>query len=212
MFWKLHVPMEISPLCRSILAYDRAEPWIVRAQDAAISQGKTNVTFRCYDSSLDANQGKATIPAADKAFDLLICSKGPFHWMEDARRVARTGAVLLMLVPDTVPLTPWQALLPQSLHWRKEGDPNWARPAIEQRLAKGGLTIDSWWSFDLPETFVDPEQLYVWLSWGKAPDEIPELVDASATLEQIFKEYGTAEGIEIRHLRYIWKAVVADKT
>jgi SAM-dependent methyltransferase len=198
----------IAPLCRSILAYDRVAPWIERAQQTVAQRGLTNLTFVCHDSSTDANGGWARLPANDATFDLLICSKGPFHWITDARRVARPGGVLLMLVPDATPLTPWHAQLPESLRWQVGPDPYWARPAIERRLIESDLTIQCWWSFDVPETFADLEQLYVWLSWGRAADEIPTWAEVEPTLQQIFDNYGTSAGVAIRHQRHIWKAVV----
>jgi SAM-dependent methyltransferase len=201
--------LEIATQCRSILAYDRIASWIERAQQSADQRGLANVTFVQHDSSAEANAGQVCLPAPDASFDLLLCSKGPFHWLLDARRVARPGAILLMLVPDAAPLTVWHAQLPEALRWNPTPD-NWARPAIEQRLAEIGMAIDSWWSFDVPERFADPEQLYRWLTWGWATDEVPTLVAARALLEQIFDRHGQANGIVIRHRRYIWKAVVPD--
>jgi SAM-dependent methyltransferase len=198
----------IAPLCRSVLAYDRVANWIQRAQQRATERGLTNLTFICHDSSTEANGGQARLPAPAASFDLLLCSKGPFHWILDARRVARPGAVLLMLVPDAPPLTPWHALLPEALRWPPAPDPHWARPSIEQRLTSVNLDIQSWWSFDVPETFTDLEQLYVWLSWGRAKGEIPSLREAQPTLQKIFNEYGSVAGVEIRYRRHIWKAVV----
>lgn len=204
------VALEIAPHCRSILGYDRTAAWIQLAEQAARERNLTNTAFVCHDSSPQANGGHARLPAEDAAFDLLICSKGPFHWIEDARRVARPGATLLMLVPDATPLTPWHAYLPASLQLTEAHDPNWARPAIEQRLAKTDLVIDSWWSFDVPEIFPDPEQLYMWRTFATTPDEVPSFAQVRPILERIFEEYGGPRGVEIRRRRYIWKAVVPD--
>ncbi len=199
--------LELAPLCRSVVGYDRIPPWIDRAQRAAEQQGVTNVNFLCHDSSLEANGSQARLPGDNDSYDLLICSKGPFHWMEDARRVARPGAVLLMLVPDAEFLFGWNSLLPESLRRQEHGNPNWARPTIEQRLALGGLELDSWWSFDVPQYFPDLEQLYIWLSWGKAADEIPTFTEMRPVLEQISQSHGTANGLCTRYRRYIWKAI-----
>jgi SAM-dependent methyltransferase len=199
---------KIAPFCHSVLGYDRSASWIDLAQQNAVKQGVTNVSFLCHDSSLAANDGQARIPAADNSFDLLIGSKGPFHWIEDARRVARPGAVLLMLVPDATPVTAWHSLLPESLQWQLFPDRDWARPAIEQCLTTIGLAIHSWWSFDVPEIFENPEQLYLWLTWGNTPEETPSLAESLPLLERIFAEYGHDEGVAVRYRRYLWKAVV----
>lgn len=201
--------LSIAPLCRSVLAYDRVAPWIEQAQQTAHQRGLRNLTFVCHDSSTEANGGQPRLPGPAAAFDLLLCSKGPFHWILGARRVARPGAVLLMLVPDAQPLNPWHEQLPAILRWQPGPDPHWARPAIEQRLSTANLALQCWWSFDVPETLADPEQLYVWLSWGRDPSEIPPLAEVLPTLQQIFKDYGTTAGVEIRRHRHIWKAVVS---
>ncbi len=147
------VALEIAPRCRSVLGYDRTAPWIGMAERAARERGIANASFVVHDSSPGANDGAARVPAPDDFFDLLICSKGPFHWIEDSPRVARPGATLLMLVPDADPPTPWRELLPESLRWDEPRDPHWARPTLERRLAAVGLELHSWWSFDVPEIF-----------------------------------------------------------
>jgi SAM-dependent methyltransferase len=200
------IALEIAPHCRSITGYDRIVSWIASAQQSARKAALTNTNFVCHDSSAEANGGQARLPADAASFDLLICSKGPFHWIEDARRVARPAAVLLMLVPDATPLTAWTAELPEPLRWQ-EGNPDWARPAIEQRLAATGLSLHSWWSFDVPELFPNPAELYTWRTWGCTPDEVPSFAKVAADLERIFNQYGGPRGLEIRRRRYIWKSI-----
>lgn len=189
------------------MGYDRTAAWITLAQEMAHKHRLINTTFICHDSSAEANSGRVHMPVNDAAFDLLICSKGPFHWIEDARRVARPGAVLLMLVPDATPLTVWTAQLPESLRW-EENDLHWARPAIEQRLAVAELFLHSWWSFDVPEIFSNPEELYNWRAWGCASDEVPSYAEVAVDLERILARYRGPHGLEVRRRRYIWKAVV----
>src|SRR5262249_11363294 len=188
--------LEMAAVVRSVVAYDRAADYIRLAQEAAQERGIRNVTFLRHDSSSQANAGQPHIPAPDASFDLLVCSKGPLHWIEDARRVARPGATLLMLVPDTTPLTPWTALLPEALRWQEADDPNWARPAIEQRLASVQLGMHSWWSFDVPEYFSSLRELYCWRTWGATPDEVPVYADVAAELERIFLKYASFQGLE----------------
>jgi SAM-dependent methyltransferase len=204
------VALQIAPSCRSVLGYDAVSRYVELAQQATLAQGIQNAHFVCHDSSLPANNGQARIPASENSFDLLICSKGPFHWVEDARRVARPGATLLMLIPDTLPMPSWHNLLPEKLQWQVGTDPNWARPIIERRLALSGLSIHSWWSFDVPEYFTEPEQLYVRLTWGHTPDEVPTFAEVEPHLSQIFVEYSSAEGVAVRHRRHLWKAVVPE--
>ena len=199
--------LAIAPHCRSVTGYDRMAAWIRLALKTAHERGLTNITFIHHDSSSEANQGKAHLPAADRTFDLIMCSKGPFHWIDDVRRVSRPGAVLLMLVPDATPLTAWTSLLPEALRW-EENDRDWARPAIEQRLAAAQMKLHSWWSFDVPEIFPNPIELYAWRTWGNTPDEVPPYSEVANNLETIFQNFGSPQGLEIRRRRYIWKVVI----
>ena len=201
--------VEIAPSCRSVVGYDRIAAWIRLAQQTAQERGLTNTTFICHDSSAEANGGHVRLPVTASSFDFLICSKGPFHWIKDARRVARPGAVLLMLIPDARPLTVWTAQLPEPLRWQ-ESDPHWAQPVIEQLLKEAELSLHSWWSFDVPEIFPNPEQLYLWRAWGCTPDEVPSFAEVAADLTRIFTRYGGPRGLEIRRPRYIWKAIVPE--
>ncbi len=200
--------LEVAGSVHSVVAYDRVAEYIRLAQEAAQTRGVRNVAFLHHNSSADANGGHAHIPVRDGTIDLLVCSKGPFHWIEDARRVARPGATLLMLVADGAPWSAWRALLPEALRWQVTNDFDWPRRSIEDRLASIQLSLHSWWSFDVPEVLPTPEELYVWLSWGKTPEESPAYADIAPDLERIFGQYAGAAGLKIRRRRYIWKAVV----
>jgi SAM-dependent methyltransferase len=204
------VSFAIAPRCRRVLGYDRTAPWIAVAQESATECGLTNARFLCHDSSPAANGGTARIPARDASFDLLICSKGPFHWLADARRVARPDAVLIMLVPNPTPELPWMGLLPESLRWSdlEDGNPLWARDRIADLLAPSDLAIDTYWSFVVPEVFPTPEQVYRWRAWGATPDEVPPFEEVRPILTRIFAEYGAPEGLPVPRSRFLWMAHV----
>lgn len=202
------VALAIAPACRSVVGYDRVAPWIERATQRAQQQGLTNATFVCHNSARDANGGQARLPGEANAFDLLICRRGPFHWVEDARRVARPGATLLMLVPDARPVPPWNDWLPEVFRQRPAADPHWARKSIEERLSLGQLTLHSWWDFEVPEFFAGPAQLYDMLAWGWTADEVPAFAEVEPALARIFAEYGDPAGVVLRHVRHLWKAIV----
>ncbi len=194
--------------CRSVFAYDLLPSYIELAQAHARAQGITNTRFVVHDSSFAANGGRAYIPADDNSFDLLVSSKGPFHWVEDARRVARPGATLLMIIPDTRPAPPWHDLLPPALQWSVGTDPTWARNTFESRLIKSGIALHSWWSFDVPEYFTEPEQLYIYLTWGHPADEVPTYAEVAENFAAIFATHSSAQGVMLRNRRHIWKALV----
>lgn len=78
------------------------------------------------------------------------------------------------------------------------------------------LALESWWSFDVPEVFGDPESLYAWLTWGSGADEMPPFGDVRPVLERICLEHAAEHpvdgsfvtGVAIRRRRYLWRAMV----
>ncbi|MCB0185603.1 MAG: class I SAM-dependent methyltransferase [Caldilineaceae bacterium] len=203
------VALELAKRAHSVVAYDRIASWIEGAQQTARQQGVTNITYLCHDSSSDANGGSPRLPGDDQGYDLLICRRGPWHWVEDARRVARPGATLIMLVPDARPLPVWNDQMPEAFRFTHvPDDPNWARNSLEPRLIASGLALHSTWDFDVPEYFATPEQFYALLAWGYAPGEKPTYDEVAPALERIFAEHAGKDGLELRHVRHLWKAVV----
>lgn len=194
----------IAPRCRWVIAYDRVGSFIRMARKAANERKASNVSFLLADSSERANGGRPRIPARDDTFDLLVSRRGPLHWIEDARRVARPGAGLLQLNPVETPPPIWNGELPAALRFADRVSD--IRTSVEARLASGGLTLHSCWTFDVPESFGDPDQLYLRLSWGK-PD-VPLLQRVRRTLANIFARHAAADGLRLRHRRFLWKAVV----
>ena len=200
--------LAMAPHCRSVLAYDVTPGFIDLALQARAERNQTNVTFLVHDSSAAANNGQPHLPAADHSIDLFVNSKGPFHWIAEAPRIGRPGAALLMLVPDNTPSQAWETRLPEPLcHWSDQ-DPNWARTAIEEKLSSAGLQLHSWWSYDVPEVFKQPEDLYTSRIFGFTPEEVPTLQQVAPILQQIFNEFGSPQGLELRWRRHIWKAIL----
>jgi SAM-dependent methyltransferase len=200
------VPLEIAPFVHHVLAYDRVPSYIEMAQTAAAERAIPNVTFLCYDSSTAAHPSPH-IPAEDNRFDLLISRRGPLHWLEDARRVARPGAVIIQLNPMHSPPPTWNEQLPDPLRRPLPGE--WTmRGAVEQRLALGRLALHSCWTFEVPQYFPDAEQLYLYLSWGYTAEEVPPFAGVRPLLEDIFARHATAGGLPLRHSRLLWKAIV----
>ena len=204
------VALELAPYCKSILAYDRVESYIHIAQDSARKKGVENVTYLCFDSSPESNQGVARIPAEPQSFDLLISRRGPLHWLEDARRVARPGAILIQLNPLETPLPQWANLLPEPLRSAAGIELQSSMlNSIKYHLELGGLELHSVWTYDVPEFFDEPLELYRRLSWGYLPEEVPSWSDTKSIIEQIFSNFSTGyDGFVMRHTRLLWMALI----
>ena len=198
--------LSVASKCRSIFGYDRVPAFIELAESARDAQNVKNARFMVWDSHEDLH-GKGTVPAEDHSFDFMISRRGPINWLEDARRVGRPGAVLLQLNPNPIEPPAWNDELPESLRIPGPGEFT-MRQSITRRLGFGGLKIHSCWTFEVPETFDDPFQLYVLLTWGQPQEDAPSWAEMRPLLESIFNRFGGSEGLAIRFSRFLWKAVV----
>lgn len=205
------VTLEVAAWCRSIRGYDRVDRYIRLARDAARRRGVANATFLCADSRSDANAGRVRVPARDASIDLAISRRGPTHWIEDARRFCRPGAVLVQLNPLAWLAEPaWNRDLPDGLRLTPpDPDPDARmRAAIEGRLAAAGLRLHSAWTFDVPESFTDARELYRLLTFGCAPEEVPSWRESADLLTALLARHAGPHGLECRHRRFLWMAVV----
>ncbi len=197
--------LQIAASCQTILAYDRVPAYIELAQASAVQQKASNVTFVCADSSIATNR-QARIPAGEQLFDVIYSRRGPLHWIDDARRIARPGAILLQLNPAPPPPPIWNKSLPKAFQL-----PEFAAPTMEQtvreRLAQNNLTIHSCWTFQVQETFPTPEDLYTFITWGHDPTDVPPLMQIAPTLNSIFQDYGTPDGLDVPFGRFLWQSV-----
>ena len=192
---------------KSVTAYDRAEGFIETAKANAIAQGIENVEFIHGDSSARANDGVPRIPT-DKTFDLLVTRRGPTHWLADARRVAKAGAVLIGLHPAETQPPVWVEDLPGELESPFSTDGS-IKNRIEARLAESDLYFESTWHVQVPEYLNDVRALYDFLSFGLGK-EIPNYDEVETELETLFNAHAREGKLSIPHARFLWLARVND--
>jgi len=203
------VALELAPYCRSILAYDRVESYIQIAQKNARKIGVDNLRYLCIDSSLLKNEGVAKIPAEADSFDMMISRRGPLHWLEDAKRVGRSGAILIQLNPLETPIPSWADLLPEPLRSASGIAYQYGMlNSVKRRLELGGIELHSAWTYDVPEYFSDPKELYKRLTWGYIPQEVPTWEKVTPIFTEIYQQFAGPDGLSLRHTRLLWKAVV----
>jgi hypothetical protein len=101
----------------------------------------------------------------------------------------------------------WNDELPEAMRWVGPGEYT-IRQSVTHALGLGGLQMDSCWTFEVPETFTDPFQLYVLFSWGHLPQEIPSYEEVRPVFESILERYGGPQGLKLQNGRLLWKAVV----
>jgi hypothetical protein len=107
------------------------------------------------------------------------------------------------------PQPPWADRLPEPLRSATGIEYRYGMlNSVEHRLKLGGLELHSAWTFDVPEFFGEPRQLYNRLAWGFIPREVPAWEEIQAKIEQIFDEFSGDQGLALRHTRLLWMAVV----
>ncbi|MDX1415490.1 MAG: class I SAM-dependent methyltransferase [Candidatus Promineifilaceae bacterium] len=200
------IPIALAPLCRWIVAYDRTTAFIELARQAAAAQEIANISF-IEAESIATLLDSPDFPANKQPFDLIISRRGPLNWVENVRMVARPGTILFVLNPKESVLPFWNDRIPEPL--RLANPRTYSRQSsVERRLGLAGLKWHSAWSFDVPEYFAAPRDLYNRLSWGYTPDEVPSFEAVASILDEIYAEYADEQGLAVPHGRFMWQAVV----
>lgn len=198
-----------APKVARYIAYDAVAEFIEIARASVAAQGFGNVELVIANSAPQHNGGRARLPVEDGAVDLIVSRRGPTNFILDARRAVRPGGALIQLNPVD-PWAAWFEALPAALPlpsaFREAGGFEVIAGLIGGRLQAGGLGLHSAWTFDVPEVIETPEDLYAFLTW--LVDDPPPTQAVGADLERLFRDFAGPEGLELRHRRYLWKAVV----
>jgi len=203
--------LQLAPHCHSIVAYDRVASYIDLANRNLAASDVSNARYLCYDMTDPALEAPV-LPVEAGSVDLIIGRRAPLHWIGDARRACRDGATLIELNPMEEPIPAWSDKLPKKLHYENSGRHTGTgsiHQSVENRLHQAGLQLHSGWGFDVPEYFESPRALLTMLSWGLPPAEVPDFEDLESRLGRIFDTWAGPRGIELRHCRFLWKAVVS---
>lgn len=199
-----------APLCRSFRGYDQVEKWISLCRENCEHAGIDNAVFVCGNSSADRNDGQVTVPALGASTDVVLSRRGPTNWIEDVPRFCRPGAALIQLNPlGALARAPWDEELPVDLQLGEPAGSGDAamRRTVSERLGKVGLSLHSWWIHDVPEWFLSPKDLYLFLTFGNADDEVPAWREVEGEVRRVFERHADATGLPWRHRRFLWKAL-----
>jgi len=203
--------LELAARCRTIVGIEREPGYLELAKELAAEQNITNARF--YEVNLagvdDKDRVFAGIPLADNSIDLFVNRRGPLlrRYLDEAIRVARRGAVIVGLHPTgKAPAPPWRDQLPEpyrKVFWALSFDEvtGWV---IDPLRAVGISDYSLWW-MDVPEYLCTPHDLYARLGGSETPGA-PEYQDIEPQLAKIVNQYGTSQGIVLRHQRLLWQA------
>jgi SAM-dependent methyltransferase len=202
--------LTLAARCRSIVGIERDPGYLELARELAAEQNVANARF--YQVNLagidDEDRLFAGIPLADDSIDLFVNRRGPIlrRYLDEAIRVARRGAVIVGLHPAGNTSTPtWHDQLPEP--YRKVSI---ARPFDEvmgwviDPLRIAGISDYSLWWLDVPEFLRTPYELYIRLG-GSQPSDAPEYQAIEPQFTKIIKQYGTSQGVVLRHQRLLWQ-------
>ena len=190
----------------AVIAFDAVPDFIALAREAAARKDAGNVQFIVADCSPKRNGGKPTLPAADHSADLILSRRGPTSWIGDARRVVRPGGTLLQLAYMSTPQPDWNHELPENL--RMPAEPESMPDLVYERLRQANIALHSAWTFDVPELFVEPEELYKRLAWDRRQPDIAPYDHFRDSFTRLFERHGRGGGLSLRQRRFLWKAVV----
>jgi len=202
------IPISIAPYFKHVYAYDRVCGFIDRAIDEQTRLSLTNITFKCSNSK---GQDGVKMPFEDNSIDLFISRRGPTHWIKDAKRVAKSNAICLVLIPVPSPTPIWNHLLPDAFKSDQIVDKTTQTAFVadyESRLKQNDIEVTSSWYFDVPEIFPTTFDYYQALTFGRLPDEVPSYESIKNILDDIAQKHGKDGKIEVRHARYLWKGRV----
>jgi SAM-dependent methyltransferase len=193
-----------APKVAHYIAYDYAPAFVGIAEQNVRRHALSNVQLFVMDSSPKQNAGRATLPAPDQSVDLIISRRGPTNFILAARRVVRPGGRLIQLNPMNSQAPPWNEALPPPLRISVDVEPIEAR--INTLLGEVSLDFENTEYFDVPEYFADAQQLWLMLTWLKS--DPPSFADVQHDIRRVFERWGNSQGVELRHRRFLWTALV----
>lgn len=196
--------------CRSIVGIERNPDYLELAKELAAEQKITNVQF--FQANLaglkDEDRSFAGIPLPDASIDLFINRRGPLlqRYLGEALRVARCGAVIVGLSPTGNTVAPiWSDLLPEPYpHVFGTLPFDEVSAWVTEPLRSVGITNYSLWWLDVPEFLHTPYELYTRLNVALTSDP-PEYQTIEPQLVKLIEQYGTPQGIVLRHQRLLWQ-------
>jgi SAM-dependent methyltransferase len=197
--------LRIATRVRSVVGYDRMQAFIELAEAERRARGIDNARFVCADSK------PSGMPLPASSIDLFLCRRGPRNWIADAARVARPGAVLLMLSPISGDVPAWNDELPEQLRFPRSGElPSHLEPTrvdIGSRPARIGAKLTEEWYCEVDELFSEPRELHRCRVWGREPALVPSYEPSAPGLERVFARHATGGHLRIEHRRWICRAV-----
>jgi SAM-dependent methyltransferase len=198
--------LSVARRARSVIGLERHRGCLELAEELRGESGLSNVRFiETQLAAPAASHRGGPLPLADRCVDLVLDRRGPplSHYVDDLRRVARPGALVIGMHPaGTAPPPSWAASIPrlrdrfQMLGFDEVA--SWVTgPLISHGIAEYRL----WW-IDVPEYLFSPESVYHRLA-GETPTPWESV---AADVEAAYKHNQVDGALILRHIRLVWTA------
>jgi SAM-dependent methyltransferase len=195
---------------RSVTGIERHTGLLELARELLGESGLGNVRF--IEAELagpnEAHSG-GPLPLADHSVDLVIDRRGPplSRYLEDLRRAARPGAVIIGMHPvGTVPPPPWAASMPGLGDRFHSVGYDEAASWVTRPLEGQGISDYRLWWIDVPEYLHSARSLYDRLTGYDrvTGDTVPPWDDVAAEAEAVYARNQNAGELVLRHVRLVW--------
>jgi SAM-dependent methyltransferase len=199
----------IARRARSVIGVERHEGNVELARELLAESALTNVRF--FQAELagpaEAHPG-GPLPVEERSIDLVVDRRGPplVRYLDDLRRVARPGTVVIGMHPAGTAPPPWATSLP-SLCDRFHSLPlDEVAIWVTGPLAGHGIADYRLWWIDVPEYLYSARSLYDRLTDydRQLGDAVPPWDSVAAEVQAAFHGNQSDGAVALRHIRLVW--------
>jgi SAM-dependent methyltransferase len=199
--------LPIAARARSVTGVERDPGLLALAGELLGESGLINVRFLRAEliGPGDTRRGGTSLPLPDRSVDLVVDRRGPplARYLDDLRRVARPGAVIVGMHPaGTAPPPPWATSLPSLCGQFHSLGYDEVASWVTAPLARQGISDYQLWWADVPEYLLTPRSLYDRL----AGDTAPPWDSVAAEVQAAFEDNQSDGALTLRHVRLVWTA------
>jgi SAM-dependent methyltransferase len=194
--------LKLAGTVRSVVGVERNAGYLSLAGELLAESGLANVRF--VRAELDERHG-GSLPLPDQSVDLVVDRRGPTldRFIDDLRRVARPGAVIVGMHPaGTAPRPSWAVSMPSLASRFASMDYAEVAGWVTAPLTRHGISDFRLWWIDVPEYLCSARALYDRLR----DDQATPWPTGTAEIEAAFAAGQHDGAVVLRHIRLVWTA------
>jgi SAM-dependent methyltransferase len=198
--------LSVARRARSVIGLERHRSCLDLAAELLGESGLSNVCF--IETELagptEVHRG-GPLPLAANSVDLVVNRRGPplSRYLDDLRRAARPGAVVIGMHPaGTAPPPSWAASVPSLRHRFQMLGYDEVASWVTGPLTRHGIAQYRLWWIDVPEYVFSARSLYDRL----ADQTVPPWDLVAAEAEAAYRHNQADGALTLRHIRLVWTA------